>query len=118
MNRNPITPYILIMLIGIVAVFFISMKGLGDKHDLAVERGDIEEDVTTAEFDPEVQSKSCINCHGDNLEGAMGPALVGTDLEVDEIADVIINGKGSSMPAGLVPTEHVTEFAEWLKSLE
>lgn len=117
MNRNPITPYILIMLIGIVAVFFISMKGLGDKHQLAVERGDIEEDVA-AEFDPEVQSKSCISCHGDNLEGGSGPALVGTDLEVDEIADIIINGKGSSMPAGLVPTEHVTEFAEWLKSLE
>lgn len=117
MNRNPITPYILIMLIGIVAVFFISMKGLGDKHDLAVERGDIEEDVTTAEFDPEVQSKSCISCHGDNLEGGMGPALVGTDLEVDEIEEIIINGKGA-MPPGLVEPEHVTEFAEWLKSLE
>ena len=35
MNRNPIMPFVIIMVIGVLAMFLFSFKGLGDSKDLA-----------------------------------------------------------------------------------
>lgn len=63
----------------------------------------------------EVYQESCASCHGDDLEGSVGPALdtVGADHSVDDIKDIIENGQGS-MPAGLVSGEDEDAVAEWL----
>ena len=34
MKRNPIVPYILIMVLGLGIVFFLSIKGIGDSRNL------------------------------------------------------------------------------------
>ena len=63
---------------------------------------------------------TCINCHGENLEGgAVGVPLnlVGDHLSADEIRDVIENGRGA-MPGQLVTDEADLEaLVEWLASL-
>lgn len=58
--------------------------------------------------------KSCISCHGANLEGGMGPALKGLNLSKEEIVDIIKNGKGS-MPGNLAPGNEEA-IAEYLLS--
>ena len=46
-----------------------------------VKMGTTEEAASAAEFDPEaVAQGKCIGCHGGDLTGGMGPALVGTKL--------------------------------------
>ncbi len=38
MNRNPIIPFVVIMVFGIGLMFLLSFKGLGDAKDLAAEK--------------------------------------------------------------------------------
>lgn len=58
--------------------------------------------------------KSCVACHGANLEGGAGPALKGTTLSKEEIIEVIKNGKGT-MPGNLAPGQEEA-IAEYLLS--
>ncbi len=82
MSKNPIVPYILIFALGIGLIFFMSLYGLEQKKEIAGqgEEGKTEEAASSAEFDAEaVAQGKCIGCHGGDLTGGMGPALVGTD---------------------------------------
>lgn len=49
---------------------------------------------------PAVYKQRCLSCHGDQLEGRVGPNLqaVGSRLTEEEIAGIISDGKGG-MPA-------------------
>ncbi len=67
----------------------------------------------------ELYSQSCVQCHGQNLEGQVGPALndVGSRLSKDEILDIIHNGKGS-MPSGLLKGDDADTVATWLANMK
>lgn len=60
-------------------------------------------------------AKSCAACHGQNLEGGVGPSLdtVSSRLSTDEVYSVIVNGRGA-MPAGLVDEQTARAIADWL----
>jgi mono/diheme cytochrome c family protein len=62
-----------------------------------------------------IVSKSCITCHGENLEGANGPNLtkIGSKYGKDEIENIINNGK-NAMPSGVISKEDAATVAEWL----
>lgn len=72
---------------------------------------DYDADEASATF-----QQNCSSCHGGNLEGASGPALdaVGSKYSKDEILDIIENGKGSGMPAGLIQGDEAENVAAWL----
>lgn len=63
-----------------------------------------------------VFAQNCASCHGENLGGGAGPALdaVGGTYSKDEILDIIKNGKGSGMPAGLIQGKEAEMVAQWL----
>lgn len=69
-------------------------------------------DVATAEA---VYKNTCAGCHGQTLEGAVGPNLqkVGGTLSKEQILEVLKNGRGS-MPAGLAKGEDAETLAAWL----
>lgn len=125
MTKNPIIPYILIMLFGIGLIFFLSVEGIGNQAEIAEEGAQGEEGAeggegaSAGEFDPEaVAQQKCISCHGSSYEGQGNfPSLVGTELSEEEIADILANGKGA-MPGGLVEAENIDAMAAWVKSLE
>ncbi|EKN67698.1 cytochrome c, mono- and diheme variants family [Schinkia azotoformans MEV2011] len=60
-------------------------------------------------------AQSCASCHGQNLEGGVGPDLtkVGSKLDAAGIEGVITNGQGA-MPAGLLQGDDAKAVAEWL----
>lgn len=60
-----------------------------------------------------IYQQSCVGCHGQNLEGGVGPALKGNNLDEKQILEVLENGKGQ-MPAGLVSGEDAKNLAAWL----
>ncbi|UTH12970.1 c-type cytochrome [Macrococcus equipercicus] len=94
MNRNPVIPFILILLMGVGLVFFLSAHGANK----AAENKD-EGTKTAQKFDAASFAKdNCTSCHGQNLEGAMGPKLTGNKKPADEMKKIIRNGKGP-MPA-------------------
>ncbi|WP_018661461.1 cytochrome c550 [Heyndrickxia acidiproducens] len=122
MKKNPVIPYLLIMALGLVLVFFLSLKGVGDAKESAKEKENPKTAQTAdAKFDPEgFAKKNCVTCHGDNLQGSSGPSLhgVGEKLSKDKIKDVLKNGTSGGMPAGLVPPEHTDEMADWVSKLK
>jgi cytochrome c551 len=59
--------------------------------------------------------QKCSSCHGQNLEGGVGPKLadVGSRLGKEDIEKVIANGQGS-MPKELLKGDDASAVAEWL----
>lgn len=119
--KNPIMPFILIMVLGIGLMFMLSFKGLGDAKKVAEgdkEGGAGEKTEQTAATPEEIYQANCLGCHGGSYEGGMGPALkgVGDKKSEDEIKTIIKDGK-NAMPDGLVPEEKLDEMTKWLSEL-
>jgi cytochrome c551 len=74
--------------------------------------------VATADVEA-IFKKNCVSCHGDNLEGRVGPnsniAKVGAKLSRDDIAAVIAGGRGG-MPKfqGRLQDNEIGALADWL----
>lgn len=111
MTRNPVIPYFIVGIAGILLIIVLSSIGI---HQMNEEAGGGEEEVVASP--EEIFQQNCSSCHGGNLEGGAGPALdkVGSKYSAEEIADIIQNGKGTGMPAGLVTGEAQQLLAEWL----
>lgn len=97
------------------ATLLLGACGGGDKTE---ETPDATPDTgETASVDVEaIVNKSCIACHGGDLEGGSGPGLndVGARLSEAEILDIIENGQGG-MPGGLIKDDaEAAAVAEWL----
>jgi len=120
MKWNAIMPFVVIMVVGVLAMFLLSFKGIGDSKDLVaeLEGGGGEQTEEVAANPEEIYQQSCIGCHGEQYQGGAGPALKGVSdrLSKEEIADVVVNGRGA-MPPGLVPAEKADEMADWLSGL-
>lgn len=124
MKRNPIMPFVVIMVVGVLAMFLFSFKGIGDSEKLADELANGDKQETTTEqvaSNPEdIYQQSCLACHGDQYQGGVGPALkgVGDRKTKEEIQDIISTGTNNvAMPKGLVPEDKAPEMAEWLSGL-
>ncbi|RDI43989.1 cytochrome c550 [Falsibacillus pallidus] len=122
MNRNPVVPFILIMVFGIGLIFFLSVKGLGDSDEVAKEKkgGEKTEQASSGEFDPKAYfQKTCASCHGQNYEGGFGPSLkgVGEKKSKAEIKKIITQGQGK-MPPGLVQPENADQMAAWVSKIK
>ncbi|QZT35475.1 cytochrome c [Caldalkalibacillus thermarum TA2.A1] len=65
-----------------------------------------------------VVQQSCVSCHGENLEGGMGPSLHGITEKYtrEELYDILVNGIGS-MPAGTA-RGHEEEVIAYLMTLD
>ncbi|WP_066192931.1 MULTISPECIES: cytochrome c550 [Gracilibacillus] len=114
MKKNPIIPFALIAVLGILAMIIISAVGLDQQDKIA--NGGEEGGETEEAQDPEALIQSCVGCHGGDLEGGTGPALqdVSSRLDQDQIRETIINGTDGGMPGGLVSDEEAEVLAEWL----
>ncbi|KAA0966761.1 cytochrome c [Sporosarcina sp. ANT_H38] len=103
----------LVILLGALLVLVLGACG-GDKTD---KNANGDETTGTTAVDPEkIVQKSCVQCHGGNLEGqGTAPALdkVGGHLSETEIHDVIVNGRGG-MPGGIIKGEEASAVAKWL----
>ena len=122
MNRNPVIPFVIIMVFGIVLMFGLSFKGLGDSKDLAKDKGGTTttKTETAVASDPEgIYKSTCIGCHGDQYQGVVGPSLkgVGGKLSKDQIKTIITKGKGG-MPPNLVSEDKADAMAEWVSKIK
>ena len=58
----------------------------------------------------------CASCHGDKLQGQVGPNLtkVGSKYSKSDILGILKNGKSGGMPAGLISGNDADKVATWL----
>lgn len=117
------------MLLALASMIYLTWESVVN-HDweAAAKQGEIKEEINveideTAEgyliFTGE-QGKSCIACHGADMQGgSAAPALVGNELTAEEVAEVIKNGRGG-MPAGQFAgtDEELKVLAEFIASLK
>ncbi|MBW7456199.1 c-type cytochrome [Paenibacillus sepulcri] len=65
----------------------------------------------------EVFKSNCVACHGDQLQGGMGPNLtaVGSSMDKESIYTQIVQG-GNGMPGfeGKLTDEEIANLAKWL----
>ncbi|MBS4209776.1 menaquinol-cytochrome c reductase cytochrome b/c subunit [Bacillus sp. FJAT-50079] len=112
------------MLLAFAGIFYLTWEAV-DMHDwdAAAQQGKITAAFEVDKEDEGYQvyaNQSCINCHGENLEGGpAAPALVDMEHTVDEIKDIAHNGIGS-MPAGQYDgsEEDLDKLAEFLVNLK
>ncbi len=76
-----------------------------------------------AEDGAAIYKAKCAGCHGPNGEGKMGPALKGTTLSADQIADALLKGApGKKAPHGKamagVTADQAAAVAAYVKSLK
>ncbi|HLR03863.1 MAG TPA: cytochrome c [Virgibacillus sp.] len=126
--KNPVLPYLVIAVIGVLLVMGVSYVGIGqrdaiqnDDDNNTEENANENNDNEGAADDPEaIFEDNCASCHGNDLEGGAGPDLteVGGRYSADEIEDIITNGKGDSMPAGLIDGDEKEAVVEWLSDME
>jgi len=121
LGKNPVVPYILIFALGIGLIFFMSLYGIPQQKEIAGSDEEATEEGTKdegGEFDPEaVAQQKCIACHGENLEGNVGPNLHGEDKDKDALHEIIKNGKGG-MPGGLIEDAHIDDMVDYILSLK
>lgn len=103
MKGRPLLPFAVTAIVGILLMVALSFVGLNQRAEMNADP--VEEEAPTEFEDPvtagqELAQQSCIGCHGGDLSGGAGPTLIGLDgvYSVEEIADIILNGKGA-MPA-------------------
>ena len=63
-----------------------------------------------------VYNTNCASCHGSAGAGGIGPALPGS-LDDEAISDIIENGQGTGMPAGLISGSDVDDVVAYLNTL-
>ncbi len=123
MKGKPLMPFAIIAVIGIFLMVTMSLIGQGKRAEMYAdgEEGAAEEIV---EFDDpiaageELVTGSCLACHGQNLEGQVGPALTSLEgkLSVEEITNIVLKGKGGMPP---IPVNEVEAdaIAQYLLSI-
>lgn len=114
MKGKPLYPWAVTAVVGIVLMIILSFVGLGQIPTEEAEEAaqPAQEQTANAGTDaPDIGG--CVGCHGQNLEGGMGPALVGTDLPHDEIVRIINEG-AAGMPGGLVSPEEAEAIATYI----
>lgn len=117
MKRNPLIPFGILAIVGILLVTFISFYGAHQFNQAAEKKnGGSQKQAATAKTPEQIfQSSSCIGCHGKNLEGGAGPNLqhAGSKWSKDKILNQIKNG-GNGMPGGLLSAADAQKVADWL----
>ncbi|MBO2534761.1 menaquinol-cytochrome c reductase cytochrome b/c subunit [Rummeliibacillus suwonensis] len=111
------------MLLTLASMVFLTWESVVN-HDWAAakKQGQIVKTVEINQEDPgyKVYAKqSCINCHGDKLQGGAGPALTDTGLSADEIANIAHKGI-RTMPAGQYKgsDEDLQKLAKFISGLK
>ncbi|MFC2948376.1 cytochrome c550 [Virgibacillus sediminis] len=124
--KNPVIPYAIIAVAGILTVIVFSLIGVNQREAIQEEHNgeQTEESEGNAEESGEGETTAdpaaifeanCASCHGADLSGGAGPDLteVGSRLSQEEIKDIIINGQGS-MPAGMATEPQAEVLSQWL----
>lgn len=115
MAVNPIKVFLSIFAFGLGLALILGFMGLQESQQ--AQEGD-QADQNAVALDIPASMQGCLDCHGQSLEGAFGPALTNLELSKEEIIDILQNGI-RIMPAQThLSPEQMEEIADYLVNLE
>ncbi|MDY0405550.1 cytochrome c [Virgibacillus sp. 179-BFC.A HS] len=123
MKKNPVVPYAIIAIIGILAVIVLSTAGVGQRQDIQkADKGgekteqQAKKDEGGSQDPNDIFQANCAACHGADLTGQVGPNLtkIGAELSADDIVKIIHNGKGNMPAQSQVGDDEAKTLAKWL----
>lgn len=108
--------------ISIVTVLAGCGGGSSTSKDTSKEKGTNEAANKTAADTPaaaaaqKIANQKCADCHGQNLQGQIGPSLqhIGSEYSNDQLLDILKHGKQGGMPANVVTGSDAEKVAKWL----
>lgn len=115
MKSNPLIPFGVTMLLGVVLMFIIAFYGASQLHE-AKGGGGQKQSQSMANANPKtIFEGHCAQCHGKNLQGKIGPNLqhIGGKWSKKQILHQINNG-GGGMPAHVIQGQAAQKVATWL----
>lgn len=128
-KKRPVTTGI--MLLSLVGIFYLTWAADHQhslNHGSSHAGGSSGSSGGAAAADPNFKAselwtaqKSCVGCHGNNMEGMVGPNLqkIGSKLDANQIAEIIHKGKPPGMPGGMIKDEaEIKKLAEYLAGLK
>ena len=98
----------------------VALIGCGAKNGAATNAGEAAS-TSSAGGAEAIYKQKCISCHGDQLQGRIGPSTnltqVGGKLSRDQIVTQITNG-GGGMPGfkGTLKEAEIDSLADWLSA--
>src|SRR5699024_4505598 len=124
-RRPPKRPIaVAMMLLGLASVMWLTYESASavDWEQRAENNKPIPpgEEVELDTDDPgyEIYANSCAGCHGDDMEGGAGPALIGIDESADEIAKIAVDGIGDMPPDQFQgDDDELEQLAEFIESV-
>lgn len=122
-RRPPKRPIaVAMMILGLTSVIWLTYQSASavDWEARAEENKPIpKSDIDTSDPGYEAYQNSCMQCHGDSLEGGpAAPALLDIDLSAEEIADIAVNGVDTMPPDQFEGTdEELEELADFILSV-
>ncbi|MFS0787751.1 cytochrome c [Shouchella sp. 1P09AA] len=99
-----------------IVSFLLLLSGCGSESDDSIQVEDSEERTFSGDEYELYRENSCITCHGDQLQGATGPTLIGLDYSAEEIEAIIKEGIGYMAPQK-VEEEDREALAKWISEL-
>ena len=108
-RRPPKRPIaVAMMILGLASVIWLTYESAAAvnweqraEDNKPIPPSSVEIDESHAGFD--IYKDSCLSCHGGALEGTtMGPTLIGTEYDAEEIATIAVEGtENGGMPPGI-----------------
>ncbi|UOE95688.1 cytochrome c [Alkalihalobacillus sp. LMS39] len=121
MKGQPLLPFAVTAIIGILLMLTLSLVGLnqqaGEGEEEAQEEIVIDDPIAAGE---ELAGRSCIGCHGGDLEGLGGnPAInqLAGKYSEEEIVDIITGGIGTMPAQGQLQEAEAEAIAAYLLSI-
>lgn len=113
MKRNPLIPFTLIAVVGIVLMIVLGVWGGNTVKQRA--NGGSQTSQSQVQTPDQLFQKNCSSCHGNNLQGGIGPSLqkVGSKMTKAQILSQIQTG-GGVMPGNLIQGKEADAVATWL----
>lgn len=106
------------LLFVILLLFNLPAKEEAAQTDAPITFPETPIDTSNAES---IYKSNCMHCHGDEYQGAMGPALkqVGTKLSREKLYKQIVHG-GGGMPGyeGRLTKEEIVNLTNWFGSFK
>ncbi|WP_018759319.1 c-type cytochrome [Paenibacillus terrigena] len=101
-----------------LAIVLMFTLNAGPKGEQKQEAKMPEVTLDAAAAEATVKKANCISCHGNSLEGGVGPNLqkIGAQLDEQKLYKIITKGKGSMMPSfkDKLKEEEIANVAKWL----
>lgn len=81
----------------------------------STDQGNVQASAARAIFE-----NNCASCHGNNLQGGIGPSLenIGKEMSKQEILEQINKGTPGKMPGGIIKGEKADKVSAWLAGMK